>query len=359
MDKISERNEKTRKLLIKHYENYPKLQSDDLFKYIFQSAFGCEHLVSSEDTALEYIKREYEILFKTESSYVEKLDGEYSRVYLSCLNEGLRLETLAKLFCLSAKKEPDAGVLLKQKLEVIKVLVENGEIPLDSNDFSEKFEKWCNAGNPAIRHSDEFRTAYSPAYRVVSNLYVDFLDVFLRIDRLISEGNTIVAIEGGSASGKTTLAGILKDVYDCNVFHMDDFFLRPEQRTAERFAEIGGNVDRERFFDEVLQSLTNREKVIYRRFDCSTQTLGEPITVEEKKLTVIEGAYSMHPMFSHYYDLSVFLDVDPECQRKRILIRNSPNFAQRFFYEWIPLENRYFDGTDIRKRADLVIRIND
>ena len=33
---------------------------------------------------------------------------------------------------------------------------------------------------------------------------------------------------------------------------MDDFFLRPEQRRPERFAEPGGNVDRERFAAEVL-----------------------------------------------------------------------------------------------------------
>ena len=62
----------------------------------------------------------------------------------------------------------------------------------------------------------------------------------------------IVAIDGKCTSGKTTSASKLAEIYDCNVFHMDDFFLRPEQRTSERFAEIGGNVDYERFQEEVL-----------------------------------------------------------------------------------------------------------
>ena len=62
----------------------------------------------------------------------------------------------------------------------------------------------------------------------------------------------MVAIDGKCTSGKTTLASKLAEIYDCNVFHMDDFFLRPEQRTSERFAEIGGNVDYERFQEEVL-----------------------------------------------------------------------------------------------------------
>ena len=74
-----------------------------------------------------------------------------------------------------------------------------------------------------------------------------------RIDKLMDEkGCVVVGIDGSCTSGKSTLAGWLAEQYDCNVFHMDDYFLRPEQRTAERFAEPGGNVDRERFAEEVL-----------------------------------------------------------------------------------------------------------
>ena len=54
---------------------------------------------------------------------------------------------------------------------------------------------------------------------------------------------------------------------------MDDFFLRPEQRTPERFSEPGGNVDRERFLSEVLLPLRQGEAVDYRRFDCATFTI--------------------------------------------------------------------------------------
>ena len=74
-----------------------------------------------------------------------------------------------------------------------------------------------------------------------------------QIDKLLTQKDmVIVAIDGKCTSGKTTLASRLAAFYDCNVFHMDDFFLRPEQRTTERFAEIGGNVDYERFWEEVL-----------------------------------------------------------------------------------------------------------
>jgi uridine kinase len=118
--------------------------------------------------------------------------------------------------------------------------------------------------------------------------------------------------------------------------------------------EIGGNVDRERFRDEVIEPLMNGKTVCYRPFDCSTQTLKDSVTVAPKKLTIVEGVYSTHPSFERYYDLSIFLDIAPKHQKERILKRNSPQFAKRFFDEWIPLENKYFTHTEIKKRADVL-----
>ncbi|MBR2413408.1 MAG: hypothetical protein IKB13_02805 [Clostridia bacterium] len=185
--------------------------------------------------------------------------------------------------------------------------------------------------------------------------YALFLPLLSRIDTMLQNGKLHIAIDGGAASGKTTLAALLEQLYDCTVFHMDDFFLRPEQRTAERFAEIGGNVDKERFLQEVLLPLKNGRTVQYSRFDCRTFTLQEPITITPKKLCITEGSYSCHPALSPFYDLTVFLTVDPDLQKQRILARNGKEWGQRFFDEWIPMENTYFDKTDIRTRSDIII----
>ena len=176
-----------------------------------------------------------------------------------------------------------------------------------------------------------------------------------QINMLLEEKNfVIVAIDGKCTSGKTTLASQLAEIYDCNVFHMDDFFLRPEQRTPERFAEVGGNVDYERFHEEVLLPLKSGKAFSYRPFDCSTFTLAAPVTVAPKKLNVIEGTYSHHPYFGNPYDLKILLTVGEEIQRQRILER--PAFLhKRFFEEWIPMENRYFDGFAIPSEADFII----
>ncbi len=180
-----------------------------------------------------------------------------------------------------------------------------------------------------------------------------------RIDLLLEQKERIiVAIDGNCAAGKTTLAARLAESFDCNVFHMDDFFLRPSQRTPERYAEIGGNVDYERFRQEVLLPLIAGQALSYRPFDCATMELSDPVAFTPKKLNIIEGSYSLHPYFEDPYDLRVFLRITPELQRARILQR--PAFLhQRFFEEWIPMEQRYFEGFEIPAKCHLCIEVPD
>lgn len=176
-----------------------------------------------------------------------------------------------------------------------------------------------------------------------------------RIDALLArQDRVMVAIDGRCASGKTTLAAALAECYDCNVFHMDDFFLRPEQRTAERFAQPGGNVDYERFRDEVLEPLLAGRAFSYRPFDCGTFALAGPVAVEPKRLAIVEGTYSQHPFFGGSYDLKLLLTVDPALQRRRILRR--PAFLhRRFFEEWIPMEERYFEQCHVCDGDTLIL----
>jgi hypothetical protein len=353
------RNENTRLSLKNHVSRYPKLEIEDIFKYLFQSSFGCEHLVQSREHALSYIKREYEGLSGKESPFTDPLDGGYSRVHLSWLNAGLSPETLTKLFCLSARVETDGRSMLLEKLETATQMVRDGELPFDANSFDSALALWKKNDFPAIHHSEIFRAEYHPSYRVIANEFVPFLPLFAEIDRLLSRGDATVAIEGGSASGKSTLADMLSRVYACNIFHMDDFFLRPDQRTNERLSEIGGNIDRERFLAEVLLPLSRGEEVKYRRFDCASGSLTDPITAPRASLSIIEGVYSMHPSLSPFYDLSVFLNIDSEYQKERILKRNSPSFARRFFDEWIPLENLYFSKMRVKEKCCLAFDIRE
>lgn len=175
--------------------------------------------------------------------------------------------------------------------------------------------------------------------------------ICFQIDSILKNHPThpiLVAIDGMSASGKSTLGNLLKEKYQCNLFHMDDFFLRPEQRTKERLAEVGGNVDYKRFKEEILDHLSNPEGLFYQRYNCSSRTLEEKVKVPYCKLNIIEGAYSQHPYFKNIYDLRFFLTVSSEEQKRRIRIRNGEKQLERFIKEWIPMENKYFEVYQIQ-----------
>lgn len=353
------KREETKQALRRQCSKYPELTVQDLFKFIYQSSFGCEHLVTDVASVKEYLCKEAENARSATGDLTEPLDGDYCRVHLDYLKEGLSADTFAKLFVLSAEHVENGKELLDEKLDLLTELAQEGELPFSQKEVEREIEQWRREGCPACHHSEAFRAAYAPAYRLMKKEYVKYLPLFVRIDRMLAKGRVTLAIEGGSGSGKTTLATLLRQIYDCTVFHMDDFFLQPEQRTPERFAEPGGNVDRERFLTEVLQPLSGNEKVAYRRFDCGTFSILPAEVKEPAALNVIEGAYSMHPELRQYYNLSVFLDVSPEVQRTRIIKRNSPELAGRFFGEWIPMEQRYFEFMKVKEACDFIIAIDE
>ena len=160
-----------------------------------------------------------------------------------------------------------------------------------------------------------------------------------------------IAIDGLCGGGKSTLGQAIAERYDCNLFHMDDFFLRPEQRTPERYAQAGGNVDYERFRSEVLEHLADRGGLTYRPFDCTTMKLGKPRKVSYRRLNIIEGSYSCHPYFGDVYQVRFFVELSAEEQRERILARNGEEKYRRFVNEWIPMENRYFESYKIWEKC--------
>lgn len=163
----------------------------------------------------------------------------------------------------------------------------------------------------------------------------------------------IVAIDGRCGAGKTTLAGLLEEEFNCAAFHMDDFFPRPEQRTEERLSIPGENVDHERFLEEVMRPLLENRSFYYRPYDCRSQELTEPIYAEPNDIAVVEGSYSCHPALWGFYDLRIFLTVEPKEQLRRIVERNGAEKAEMFKKRWIPLEEKYFAAFDIENRCDL------
>lgn len=170
-------------------------------------------------------------------------------------------------------------------------------------------------------------------------------------------GPYVVAIDGRCASGKSTLAAYLKSVLDCSVIHMDHFFLQPHQRNEERLREPGGNVDYERFKEEVIIPLEKGEKFSYRIFDCHIMDFRGEVYVPCSPIIIVEGAYCCRPEFIETWDLKVFLDVEKEEQLRRIAKRNGEEQAKQFVKCWIPMEEVYLKIFDVEARCDIRGRI--
>ena len=343
----------TREFLLSQVARHPASRLQDLRKALYQSTFGCGHLIDDPSAAAVYLRKEAE--HAPDCRAAEPLDGPWCRVPLGILSDGLTPETLAAAFARSAAVPGEDVPALEDRLAVLTALIREGDIPFDAPEAEAELAAWRAAGYPACHHSDAYRNAYHPTYRVLHRRYVHLLPLLTAIDRALAEKPwVLLAIEGRSAGGKSTLADLLAGLYpDTALFHADDYFLRPEQRTPERFAQPGGNMDRERLAAEILEPLSRGGAVEYRPFDCKTMSLGAPRFSRSARLNIVEGSYSFHPELERYYDLSVFLDISPEAQRRRILERNGPEWGQMFFDRWIPLENAYFQATRAAERCTL------
>ena len=187
-----------------------------------------------------------------------------------------------------------------------------------------------------------------------------FNEIYQKLSELSEKMNrpALLAIDGRCGSGKSTLAAQLANDWSASLFHMDDFFLQPYQRTPERRIEPGGNVDRERFLDEVLSPLRAGEDVIYRRFNCKSLSFDPDLIIEPQPIAIIEGSYACHPDLRDLYDLRIFLDIDPQTQQSRIEKRSGPDGLGRFKSTWIPMEETYFFECRVPECCDYILSGN-
>lgn len=299
-----------------HLARYPKMQKQDKEKLAFQYSFGPGHLVTDEQESLRRLTDEYQPE-KIELSI--PIGNRLCRINIGAVAPRF-LVLLNKMFVHTA------NTFLPEERKTTK------SIP---------------------RHSPVYREAYVPRYRVVYAGYARYFALFCAIDDLLRNRERVcLAIDGMCASGKSTLAGLIGGVFDCNIIRMDDFFLPPALRGEERYAQIGGNLHYERVTQEVILPLTRGEAVAYRVFDCGKMTDTKTIRLARKRLYVLEGTYSMREEFCPLYDLKIALRIDPALQRARIEERNGRKMLERFQTLWIPLENRYFEQTNLWRRAD-------
>jgi uridine kinase len=134
-----------------------------------------------------------------------------------------------------------------------------------------------------------------------------------------------VAVDGVTASGKTTFADRLAElVADATRITIDDFH-RPTQA---------------RYYPDSFDFEAFR-----------TAVLAAPTPV------IADGVFLLHPGLRDLWNLTVFLRCDREIARKRGIARDSSwmdNAAERYATRYFPGETHYLDEVDPESIADLV-----
>ncbi len=351
--------------LKEHAKKYPLMQPTDAVKLIYQATFGGGHLIKNETSVLDFLRAEYLSVGHSDIPLQIESLGEVSRIYLDSVLNDTELEIIAKIFTASAKNyshgystaDETTKSIFAERLTQLRKLCCDGYFNFTQKALDEYLDAYSTALYPPVSHSEEYRTAYKPAYRVIDSRFVPLLDAIKAIAvRMRTNERVIVTLDGHCASGKTTAADLISDILGGEIIHMDDFFLPPELRTPERLAAPGGNIHSERFLDEVVYHLNDTAGFSYRKFECSRMSYTDtPRRINACKFIICEGSYSLHPDFGKYYDISLFFDISPDEQIKRIRNRDGEYMLSRFINEWIPMEKCYFEAFEIKKKCDFVI----
>lgn len=346
-------------ILLDHAKRYPLMEPCDAVKLIFQNEFGGEHLISEPNATLAWLRAERASTpSDPEAAPVEDIGNGMVRISLAALESSDRaLRVLNRDFFRSAQLHVGRRKTFLSKLDTLRTLAGEGAFSFTPQELEAYLERYISAGCCPLSHSPAYRAAYHPAYRVVKGAF-SVVTLFRELELLRDGGErAVVAIDGRCGSGKSTLAAKLEKELGLPVVHMDHFFLRPEQRTRERLARAGGNIDYERFLDEVLNPLAAGEAPVYRPYSCQTGELGAPIALKPAPVVIVEGSYSCHPALWDSYRRRVFLTVDPEEQLRRIECRNGREQLENFQKKWIPMEEQYFSAFQIEDRCDYQLEL--
>ena len=326
-----------------HRRRYPAMEAEDEVKLLFQAALGCGHLLTEEGAVTQRIVEEERTLVPDPAEpLTEPLGERYMRLNLRrAMAEGIRPDWIARMMRLSpapAAGRADVardGRLSDQARRIVRRIVDE--------------PTWLP------NHSETYRAAYAPAYRVVGTNWRAALPVLSALARLWDRPRLLLCIDGPCGSGKTTLSRLIAPILQAEVVPMDDFFLPHGRKTPERLSQPGGNADWERVLEEFLLPWRASGQASYRPYDCHTDSYLPAKTVKKARVVVLEGSYSLMPALGGMADLRVFLTVNPQEQQRRILQRNGPEALQSFVTRWIPLEQSYFSAYSLPDASCLTL----
>lgn len=179
----------------------------------------------------------------------------------------------------------------------------------------------------------------------------------------LSEGSSqqlVVALDGRSGVGKSTVARHLASRLGAQVVSGDDFYSGGTfedwaQRTAEQKADLC--IDWQRLRKEVLEPLVAGRSASYRPFNWTTWTglSIEKLSCAPGGLVVLDGVYSCRPELADRIDVAILVRLPNATRRRRLLLRESEGYLSKWHAVWNEAEDFYFHNVCTEDTVDAII----
>lgn len=159
-------------ILLYHFEKYPLITPKDAVKLCYQSAFGCGHLVKDSQKALSMLKIEMEEAPCDSGAQIfEPIGNGYVRLYLHAAKaKNISFEKICDAFIKSANCGKKTKI--EPKIELLEKLAKEGKAPFSEEELSEYLLSYSG---DMVSHSERYRAAYRPAYRVILEEFAEEL----------------------------------------------------------------------------------------------------------------------------------------------------------------------------------------
>jgi len=163
-------NQDVKPLILEHMKRRPMAQAQDIYKLLFQGVFGVAHIVS--DKAWNILVEEagrINLQEHREDPLIETVSPDDSMVRVNLrqyINRGGDLETLYQVMRKSAEHKGDRQVFHAYWSQY-KEMVADGLVPGAQDEIDELDQLIRREGVKPRHHTEPYRQAYYPAYRVV------------------------------------------------------------------------------------------------------------------------------------------------------------------------------------------------
>ncbi len=151
-----------------HFARYPQMTPQDAVKLVYQSAFGPGHLLADLARARAFLHRELEETPARAGEVYQPIGNGYARLHLAAAKaEGMTEEAIFQAFFAAANGKTPGKEAFEQELSLLEQLTQRGQTPFSAAELEAYLREYRAAGCPMVSHSQTYRDAYHPAYRVV------------------------------------------------------------------------------------------------------------------------------------------------------------------------------------------------